>query len=296
MNLRTLQYVIALAELKSFNKAAARCHVSQPTLSAQLKKMEDSLGVILFERTNRNVRLTEIGRHVVTIARRISSDCERIKELAQSSSNPLGGTVRFGAIPTLASYFFPAFIAHIRSAIPHARLILKEDKTDALMNELTEGELDYVFAALPNDNPALSHQKLFDDPFLLAVPNTHELAQQKKITTNTLRKYALLLLEDGHCLGEQVRSLCSKRHMRIDDDFRATSLETLRQMVAAGTGITLLPAIAAATPHPALQYIPFSDTTPHRTIAVFWRKTLPTLRRHEMLLKQLTSLQLSHTV
>ena len=273
MNLRDLEYFIAVVELKNFSRAAERCFVSQPALSSQIRKLEETLDVQLFERSNRHVLVTDIGSRLAIHARAILQEKQNMFELAKSVQNPLAGECRLGAFPTLASYFFPQVVASIRASLPELRLILVEEKTHVLIERLQSGALDAAFLALPVEEDGLQGQALFDDPFVVAVPSSHPMGQKKAIAQSHLRDTELLLLEEGHCLRDQSLSVCQVAGANEYQDFRATSLETLRQMVKAGSGITLFPSIAMETDDAGLRYIPFEAPVPCRTIGLFWRKT-----------------------
>ncbi len=273
MNLRDMQYIVAVAELRSFSKAAKQCHVSQPTLSGQIKKMEEMLGVPIFERTNKKVIPTDVGAQIIDSARRIMQEAQAIKEAAQSAQNPMSGTFRLGAFPTLSPYLFPELVGRISLEMPKLRLILLEEKTEILLEYLRQGKLDAAFIALPIHDEYLAFKELFVDEFLLAVPKHHPLNQHQLVEQNMLAHYPLLLLEEGHCLRHQALDVCSLYGATEAQDFRATSLETLRQMVRAGTGITLVPQIAIKTQGEDIYYIPFAPPAPSRSIALVWRKT-----------------------
>jgi len=273
MNLRDLQYLIAVADLRSFNKAADKCHVSQPALSNQIRKLEETLGVTLFERNNKRVMITESGEHIVTLARRILSEVDDMHEIARSAQDPLSGKFRLGAFPTLSAYIFPDIVPKIMHSMPQLKLVLVEEKTHVLLERLKRGELDAAFLALPVEDDQLEAQALFDDEFLLAVQPGHPLAKHKTVNQENLHHNKLLLLEEGHCLRDQALSVCQLTGSEEEQDFRATSLETLRQMVKAGTGITLMPKIAIHKNETDIRYIPFDEPKPHRTIALIWRKT-----------------------
>lgn len=273
MNLRDLRYLVAVAELRSFIQAAEHCYVSQPTLSTQIKKMEDSLGVPLFERTNKKVLPTVFGEQVVAAARRILLEIDTIQQLAANAQDPLSGNFRLGAIPTLSPYIFPSLVPNIKAALPKLRLILIEEKTDILIDQLKQGQLDAALLALPIHDDYLAASVLFEDEFFLAVAHDNPLAQQPTIALADLFHQQLLLLDEGHCLRGQALDICKLHHAEELQDARATSLETLRQMVKAGTGITLMPKIAINTHDPGICYIPFTEPTPKRTIGLFWRKT-----------------------
>lgn len=275
MNLRDLKYFIAVADLRHFGRAAERCHVSQPTLSGQIKKMEETLGVVLFERTNRRVMLTEVGERVARSARRLLNEEKAIFEIAESARDPFAGPFKLGAFPTLASYIYPSLVPQIRAEMPNLKLILVEEKTDVLVEKLRQGTIDAALLALPIDERAFVKVDLFVDPFYLAVPRGHELAARSFVDQGIPAQFELLLLEEGHCLRDQALDVCRSQGLGEYQDFRATSLETLRQMVKAGTGITLIPKIAIDFDDASVSYIPFAEPVPSRTIALFWRQTSP---------------------
>lgn len=273
MNLRDLEYFVAVAELEHFGKAAERCFVSQPTLSGQIKKLEAQLGVKLFERTNRRVLLTDAGHQTLPLARNILRKVEDIREIAASCQNPLSGKFRLGAFPTLAPYVFPQLVPKVRKNLPDLRILLFEEKTEDLFLKLKQGAIDAALIALPIEDNYLEFQPLFRDSFRLAVPPEHELASLERVSQGQLRDRRLLLLEEGHCLRDQALEVCHLHGIEEEQDFKATSLETLRQMVKAGTGITFVPEIAIEDPDPGIHYIPFEDPIPTREIALVWRKT-----------------------
>jgi len=273
MNLRELSYIVAVAETLNFSRAAEQCHVSQPTLSAQIKKLEEFLGVMIFERNNRNVMLTDVGAEIVTNARRILSDVSDMQEIASAAQDPFAGKFRLGAFPTLAPYLYPLVLPSIRDELPKLNLVLAEEKTETLLEQLKKGRLDAAFVALPIDAPTLESHILFRDPFYLAVPHNHALSAKKSVSSNVLHDYSLLLLEEGHCLRDQALEFCQIAGAKAQTDYRATSLETLRQMVRIGNGITLMPKLAIHDGDALVNYIPFQKPVPHRTIGLVWRKT-----------------------
>lgn len=273
MNLRDINYLIAVADLRSFVQAAEQCCISQPTLSTQIKKVEESLGIKIFERSNKKVIPTELGEAIIVSARRIQSEVEHIKELAAMSQDPLAGNFRLGAFPTLSTYIFPELVPAIKQKLPRVRLILIEEKTEQLIQQLKQGQLDAVLLALPVQESSLQYEVLFIDEFKLAVASDSPLAKKKAIQQSDLSEQQLLLLDEGHCLRGQALQICSLNGAEELQDVRATGLETLRQMVRAGTGITFIPEIAIHEPEPGICYIPFSAPTPSRSIALVWRKT-----------------------
>lgn len=275
MNLRDLQYLVALAETRHFGRAAQRCHVSQPTLSAQLKKLEEYLGVALIERRPRRVGLTAAGAAVVERARRMLRDADDIRALARASQDPLGGELKLGLIPTLGPYLLPRIAPRITRALPKLQLMLHEYQTVPLIERVLQGELDLAILALPADTRGLVTRSLFAEAFLVAMPEHHRLTARKRLKLADLTGERLLLLEEGHCLRDQALEVCARVGTE-EHSFRATSLETLRQMVAAGLGITLLPRLAAEGPFASARGLvvrPFSPPAPSRLIGAAWRRS-----------------------
>ncbi len=277
MNLRDLKYLVALADHKHFGRAAAACFVSQPTLSTQIKKLEDELGVPLVERAPRKVMLTPAGREAAGRARGIIAEVEQMKEAARRSQDPEAGTVRLGIFPTLGPYLLPHVVPHIRQRFPQLELLLVEEKSDQLLVQLREGRLDAAILALPLQDDQLHSEFLFEEPFVLAVPEGHALAGHSSLTLADLSEQRLLLLQDGHCLREQALDVCHLSGALEKAEFQATSLETLRQMVAANVGVTLLPLLAVKPPvarSENIRLIGFrADKQPSRRIAMVWRRS-----------------------
>ncbi len=273
MNLRDLHYLVAVADLKNFSQAAEHCNISQPTLSNQIKKLEETLDITVFERTNKRVMLTPIGEQIVASARRILREEENIKSLAELAHDPFSGTFKLGAFPTLSTYIFPKIVPLVKEHFPKLKLILIEEKTDQLIQKLRDGVLDAALLALPLEDDYFISKALFVDEFLLAVPSEHVLATHTKIDQHDLTHHKLLLLEEGHCLRDQALDVCRLSGLEEETDFRATGLETLRQMVKAGTGITFMPNIAIKDGEKGIAYIPFASPAPSRTIGLVWRKT-----------------------
>ena len=277
MNLRDLRYLVALADHKHFGRAAAASFVSQPTLSTQIRKLEDELGVSLVERAPRRVMLTPIGRDIAERARRVLAEVAQMGELARRSQDPEAGTVRLGLFPTLAPYLLPHVLPGIRTRFPRLELLLVEEKTDAILTRLRDGRLDAGLLALPVHDEQLHVEPLFEEPFVLAVPQSHPFAKRDKpLALHDLDREHLLLLEEGHCLRDQALDVCRLAGADERDGFRATSLETLRQMVAAGVGITLLPMLAVqppVPPSPDIHLLSFRGKPPSREIAMVWRRS-----------------------
>ena len=276
MNLRDLRYLVALADTRHFGRAADRCNVSQPTLSAQLKKLEDFLGVTLIERQPRNVALTAVGERVVTRARRVLQDSDDIVALARASRDPLVGTLKVAFIPTLGPYLLPQVMPQLRRRLPKLQLMLYEYQTAPLLEHLRAGDIDLGILALGVDTEGLETRALADEPFTVAMPSSHALAKKLTVRAEDLASETLLLLEDGHCLRDQALDVCSRIPVHEAEDFRATSLETLRQMVAAGHGVTLLPELATRGPFATARNLvirPFAKPVPFRTLGAVWRKS-----------------------
>ncbi|MES2604252.1 MAG: LysR substrate-binding domain-containing protein [Pseudomonadota bacterium] len=270
MNLRDWEYFVAVAEYKHFGKAAEACHVSQPTLSAQLKKLEEYLGVNLVERDNRRVWLTPVGVEMAVRARRLLHEAEGLKQLARSQFNPLAGDIRLGAFPTLAPYFFPQVLPKVKKKLPDLRVFLVEEKTQSLLQQLSQGEIDAALLALPINKDQLDVIPVCKEEFLLAVPSAHPLARRKEIEMDELQGQNIMLLEEGHCLREQALSVCQLAGAGENTTFRASSLETLRQMVVSGLGVTLIPAMAVNNTQDGIRYLSFKNP-PLREIGLVFR-------------------------
>jgi LysR family transcriptional regulator, hydrogen peroxide-inducible genes activator len=285
MNLRDLKYLIALADHRHFSKAAQACFVSQPTLSTQIKKLEQLLDVQLVERNPRQVLLTAVGEAIAARARVVLGEVDAIRDLARLSREPDAGTLTLGVFPTLGPYWLAHVVPRLVERFPKLKLLLVEEKTETLVDRLANGKIDVAVLAQPVSHDHFEHAALFDESFVLAVPKAHPLAQKRHVNVTDLAHQPLLLLADGHCLRDQALAVCAlagTREANIADavtgsagqNFRATSLETLRQMVAAGVGVTLLPALATlppVAPNPALALVTFTAPQPMRSIALFWR-------------------------
>ncbi len=274
LKLKDLKYLVALADTRHFGRAAERCFVSQPTLSAQLKKLETYLGVQLIERRPRHVMLTPAGERIVERARRIVEATDDVVEIARSHRDPLAGRLRIALLPTIGPYLLPQIMPKLRKAVPRLELMLYEYQTGPMLEHLLAGEIDVGILALPVDGHGLTTRALYDEPFVVAAPAKHRFASQATVRVADLAGETLLLLEDGHCLRDQALDVCSRIDVNEKQDFRGTSIETLRQMVASGTGVTLLPELAsrgAYAPTKGITVRPFSKPTPTRTIGAVWR-------------------------
>jgi LysR family hydrogen peroxide-inducible transcriptional activator len=276
-SLRQLQYAVAVADALSFRRAAERCHVSQPSLSAQLAQLEEALGVRLFERDRRRVLLTTPGKGLVDRMRRVLIEADDLIEAGKRAGDPLAGTLRLGVIPTISPYLLPSLTPRLRADFPRLAVVWVEDRTDALVRSLAAGALDAAVLALEADIGDVEREVIAIDPFVLVAAPGHPLARKTTpAVTAELRDAGVLLLDDGHCFREQALELCgaAKAH---ELEFRATSLSTLVQMVAGGAGVTLLPALSVPTEvqRAELRVRPFASPPPHRTIALIWRRRSP---------------------
>jgi LysR family hydrogen peroxide-inducible transcriptional activator len=276
LKLKDLRYLVALADTRHFGRAAAKCFVSQPTLSAQLRKLEQNLGVQLIERQPRRVTLTPAGEEVTRHARHMLETGEAILTLAQTRRDPLAGQLRLALLPTIGPYLLPQVALKLRKALPRLELMLYEYQTAPMLEHLHAGEIDVGLLALPVNDEALASRELYEEPFVLALPESHRLATRAQVRVDDLDGETLLLLEDGHCLRDQALEICARSNVREKQDFRATSIETLRQMVAAGVGITLLPALASRGAYAHARGIvtrAFARPIPNRRIGAIWRKS-----------------------
>lgn len=279
MNLRDLEYLVALADHHGFRQAALACEVSQPSLSTSVRKLEAELGGDLVDRSLAHAALTPLGLRVVERARLVLDDVAAIRALGRQDTSPESGTVRLGLFPTLGPYLLPRVLPRIRLDFPRIHLLLSEEKSADLLDGLIHGRLDAAALALPIEDPRLHVQPLFEEEFLLAVPAGHSLARAGvAVEPGELDGHALLLLAEGHCLAEQVSRWVAAHGATLREDYRATSLETLRHMVASGAGPTLLPAMAVLPPvadNPGIVLRRFAANAPHRTIALVWRRSAP---------------------
>ena len=278
IKLKDLRYLVAVADTGHFGKAAARCFVSQPTLSAQLRKLEEYLGVDLVERQPRQALLTPAGPEVVARARLIVAASDEVVEIARSHRDPLAGQLRVAFLPTIGPYLLPTVAPRLHKALPRLELMLHEHQTEPMLERLRTGELDMGVLALPVDLDGLHSEPLYDEPFMVAMPASHALAARKQLRAEDLRGATLLLLEEGHCLRDQALEVCGRVPVREKQDFRGTSLETLRQMVAAEAGITLLPELATRGAYAQSRGVavrPFAKPVPVRRIGAVWRKSSP---------------------
>lgn len=281
MNLRDLKYIIEVAETHHFGKAAERCFVSQPTLSGQIKKLEEELGVIIFERTNRSVEITPVGQTILEHARLMMEQADVIQQVAQAHQDPLAGPLRIGAIPSLSPFLMPLILMPLKKQYPQMKLVLSEEMTDILLKRLHDYEIDAALLATDVDENDFNVIPLFNEPFWLAYPSKHPFYHKEKITRNDLDNVELLLLSEGHCLAKQAMDFCHINERKEQGelaDLRASSLETLLQLVAAGFGTTIVPALAmrgswASGSGIVARKLEFKDA--YRRISLVFRKSYP---------------------
>ncbi len=287
MTLTELRYVVALDAERHFGRAAERCFVSQPTLSVAIKKLEEQLGVTLFERIRGEARPTAIGARIVEQARQVLDAAEQIKTLAKQGQDELAGALRVGAIYTVGPYLFPHLVPALHQRAPEMPLVIEENFTAALARKLKENELDAIVLALPFDANGVDTATLYDEPFVVAVPKTHAWAKRKAIPAGDLAGTEVLLLGSGNCFRDQVLAACPQcREVELEGQraLAGGSLETIRHMVASGLGITVLPQSAvAANQDPLLAVRPFSGEAPRRRIALAWRRSFPRPRAINLL-------------
>ena len=278
MTLQELKYLVALADHGHFGKAAEACFITQSTLSTQIKKLEDFLGVTLFDRSLKRVTPTPIGREILAAARSIVEESERIRELAKHAQDPMSRTLHLGVIPTLGPYYLPHALTLVHKKHPDLRLLLREEMTPHILEHLVDGKLDAGLLALPVSDDSLRVEPLFYEPFFAALPAGHALAEHDALKVSDIINEKLLLLDEGHCLRDQALDVCGTGS-RGREEVRATSLETLRQMVGMGLGLTLLPALAADAgarqTKKAVEIRPFKAPPPGRTIGLVWLKRAP---------------------
>ncbi len=280
MNLRAFEYLLALEKHGNFRLAAAECHVSQPALSIQIKKVEEELGVVLLERQQRGFMFTPSGQEVLKRARIIKQQVDEVEALAQIWNDPYSGPFSLGAFPTLAPYYFPTIIDHLVDAYPSLQVNLVEEKTHILIERLLAGSLDAALLALPVPDDMLEHGIIFSEEFFVGISPKHPWTKRKTIDASQLVQEPLLLLEEGHCLRGQALEFCSHAGLGEILNFRASSMETLLQMISMGRATSLIPdCVAKRNPH--IHYLKIKGGGPERTIALIWRKS--SVRRDLML-------------
>lgn len=278
LSLKDIEYVLAIAELGSFSRAAEACSVSQPALSKQIKNMENALGIALFERNKRHVILTDEGKRFIAQARKVLDEAEQLIQLSTRDRSPLSGPFRLGVIASSGPYLLPYFVGELQNAYPDLRLMVKEGLTDSLILDLRQGNLDAVIAATTFEDDVLEHIPLFFEPFLLAASKKTGLKQKSRIEIKDIDTGQLLLLEDGHCLKDQTLELCSIGAESALAGFKATSLATLIQMTAGGLGISVIPILAMpqhSKLNDSLVFSNFKNAAHGRMMALYFRKSYP---------------------
>lgn len=292
VTLRQLRYLVSLADTLHFGKAAARCHVSQPSLSAQIQQLEDLLGAVLVERTQRQVLLTAAGREAVGRARRVLADMDDLGAAMRASAEPLSGRVRLGVIPTLAPFYLPKALPLLAQKHPALRLAIREDLTERLLESLRAGRLDVVLLALPAGEPGVEEYALFQEKFRAALPPGHALCAKDRLVPADLAGPDLLLLDEGHCFRDQALAVCGAARRANGEGageagFAASSLFTVMELAAAGLGATLVPAMAADKAPAGLVLRDFAEPAPFRTIGLAWRAASPRRAAWDALAKAL---------
>jgi LysR family hydrogen peroxide-inducible transcriptional activator len=282
MTLTELKYIVAVAREKHFGHAAEACFVAQPTLSVAIKKLEDELGVVLFERGGSEISMTPLGAQIVAQAERVLEQTAAIKEIAKQNKDPLAGPFRLGIIYTIAPYLLPPLVKTMIEQVPQMPLVLQENFTVRLLELLRQGELDAAIVALPFPDHGLMMQPVYDEPFIVAMPKHHPWAERTSIPSEDLKSETMLLLGSGHCFRDQVLEVCPEmsRFSTTGDGiartFEGSSLETIRHMVASGIGITVLPQGSVPDMQAKdgmLRYVPFADPAPSRRVVIAWRKS-----------------------
>ena len=282
MTLTELKYIVAVARQKHFGHAAEACFVAQPTLSVAIKKLEEELGVTIFERGGTEVSVTPLGAQIVAQAERVLEQTAAIKEIANQNKDPLAGPLRLGIIYTIGPYLLPSLIKTMIETVPQMPLILQENFTTRLIELLRQGELDAAIMALPFPEQGLIVQALYDEEFVVALPKHHKWAERQEINANELKTETMLLLGNGHCFRDQVLEVCPEmsRFSTTGDGiartFEGSSLETIRHMVASGIGVTVLPQASVVDMHTKdgmVRYVPFTKPAPSRRVVIAWRKS-----------------------
>jgi LysR family transcriptional regulator, hydrogen peroxide-inducible genes activator len=299
MTLTELRYIVAVARERHFGRAAETCFVSQPTLSVAVKKLEDELGVMLFERGPGEVSVTPAGEKIVEQAQRVLEEASRIREIAAAGKDPLAGPLRLGAIYTIGPYLLPKLIPILRKTAPAMQLLIQENFTHRLAEELKSGEVDVILIALPFAAPGVVTRAVYDEPFLVAVPKGHPWETRKRVTSDELASESLLLLGEGHCFRDQVLEIChavrSRERSSLAKTVEGGSLETIRQMVAGGVGVTVLPATSTSASGGAsdlIRILPFARPAPTRRVGLAWRRSFPRPEAIEALRKAILACNL----
>ena len=298
MTLSELRYITAVAKELHFGRAAERCFVSQPTLSVAVKKLEEELGVALFERHQHEVNITDIGKRIVEQAELILNEANNLKEMAMQNKNQLSGELKLGIIYTIGPYLLPKLIPYINNIENDLTLLIEEDFTENLAVKLKSGEIDIAILANPFEENGVETELLYKEPFLVALPKEHTLTKKKKLNSNDLIDDTMLLLRTGNCFRDQVVQLCPSciapkdKERDIQKSLESSSIETIRQMVAAGVGITILPALSVDETsglNNMLEFRPFSKPVPYREVIIAYRKSYPRIQAVEFIKQAIES-------
>ncbi len=302
MTLTELRYIVAVARERHFGRAAEACFVSQPTLSVAIKKLEEELGVALFERGAGEVAPTPVGARIVEQAQRVLEQAQGIREIAKAGKDPLTGPLKLGIIYTIAPYLLPQLVRFLHNRAPQMPLVIQENFTHVLREWLKQGDIDAAILALPFEEPGFAIQPLYDEPFVVAVPREHRWASRKSIAADELKRETMVLLGSGHCFRDHVLEACPELSRfpagadGVQKSFEGSSLETIRQMVASGIGITVLPSssVPAKAPRDSLlAYVPFSRPVPERCVVLVYRKSFPRLQAIEVVTKAVLACELN---
>ncbi|HLS42218.1 MAG TPA: LysR substrate-binding domain-containing protein [Paenalcaligenes sp.] len=303
MTLTELKYIVAVARERHFGRAAEACFVSQPTLSVAIRKLEEELGIVIFERGGTEVGITPIGLRIVEQAQKVLEEGANLREIARQGHDPLEGPLRVGVIYTIAPYLLPLLVPKQIKLTPQMPLLLQENYTTRLLELLRQGEIDCAIVALPLPDSGLMVRELYDEPFMVAVPHNHAWVGRSSIDPEELKDETMLLLGAGHCFRDQVLEVCpelsrfSSSSEGIQRTFEGSSLETIRHMVATGIGVTVIPSSALSSPGQEgglLHYIPFSKPVPDRRIVLIWRKSFPRMAAINALTKAVVQCDLKN--
>jgi LysR family transcriptional regulator, hydrogen peroxide-inducible genes activator len=306
MTLTELRYIVTLAQEQHFGRAADRCHVSQPTLSVAVKKLEEELDVVIFERSKTRVYPTPLGEQIIQQAQRVLEQASAIKDIASAGKDQLGSPLHVGAIFTIGPYLLPFVIPQLQKFAPQMPLYIEESFTSTLRRRIRQGELDVIVVALPFTEADVVTQSLYDEEFVVVMDQNHPLKEFTAVETQQLTRYNLLLLGEGHCFRDQVLAACPALKPSMDDPNgrvrtarEGSSLETLKYMVASGLGITILPRTAAAASHQVAEGLivrPFAGVAPKRTVALAWRASFPRHQAVEVLRQAIFAARKLHPV
>ncbi len=301
MTLSEFRYIVAVAKELHFGRAAKRCFVSQPTLSVAVKKIEDELGLTLFERHQHEVSITPIGQIIINQAEIVLNETNILKELAKQNKDELSGELKLGVIYTVGPYLLPKLIPVINKQVADLVLIIEEDYTENLFNKLKAGEIDVAILANPFDHPGIGTEFLYQEPFMVALPSNHSLTKKKRLKADDLLDDTMLLLKSGNCFRDQVVKVCPSCVSPIGDNthiqktLQSSSIETILQMVAAGAGITIVPGSSINTQsslNGLLEYRPFTKPAPYREIIIAYRKSFPRIKAVELIKEAITNCKL----